>query len=86
MTRSNGTQFLREAIEAGLVVQDKTGSVRYFFASETHGYMLFPNMVHGHVVDLQGRAYPTPPAAAPSSTGLARSATCTTRGMPACDR
>src|SRR5262249_28018378 len=37
MTRSNGTKLLREAIEAGLVVQDKAGAVRDFFASETHG-------------------------------------------------
>jgi DNA primase len=58
--RSNGTQVLREAIEAGLVVQDKAGGTRDFFASETQGYILFPNVVHGHVVDLQGRAYPTP--------------------------
>jgi hypothetical protein len=59
--RSNGTQALREAIEAGLVVEDKAGTARGFFASETHGYILFPNVVHGRVVDLQGRAYPTPP-------------------------
>jgi DNA primase len=59
-TRSNGTQLLREAIEAGLVVQDKASGTRDFFASETHGYILFPNVLHGHVVDLQGRAYPTP--------------------------
>jgi hypothetical protein len=58
--RSNGTQVLREAIEAGLVVQDKAGSARDFFASETHGYIVFPNVVHGRVVDLQGRAHPTP--------------------------
>ena len=60
MTRSKGTQLLREAIEAGLVVEDKSGLVRDFFASETSGYILFPNVVHGRVVDLQGRAYPTP--------------------------
>jgi DNA primase len=59
-TRSNGTQLLRGAIEAGLVVEDKAGRVRDFFASETHGYILFPNVVQGRVVDLQGRAYPTP--------------------------
>jgi hypothetical protein len=41
------------------VVQDKTGRVRDFFASETTGYILFPNTVHGRVVDLQGRAHPT---------------------------
>ena len=58
--RSNGTQVLQEAIEAGLVVQDKAGGVRDFFASETSGYILFPNVVHGRVVDIQGRAYPTP--------------------------
>src|SRR6516165_3190722 len=58
--RSNGDQLLQEAIEAGLVVQDKMGRVRDFFASETTGYILFPNIVHGRVVDLQGRAYPTP--------------------------
>jgi hypothetical protein len=58
--RSNGTQLLREAIEDGLVVQDKAGNMRDFFASETHGYIVFPNVIHGHVVDLQGRAYPTP--------------------------
>jgi hypothetical protein len=57
---SNGTRLLTEAIEAGLVVKDKTGAVRDFFASETAGYILFPNVVHGRVVDLQGRAYPTP--------------------------
>jgi hypothetical protein len=34
--------------------------VRDFFAGETSGYILFPNMVHGRVVDLQGRAYPKP--------------------------
>jgi hypothetical protein len=43
------------------VVQDKAGGVRDFFASENSGYILFPNMVQGRVVDLQGRAYPTPP-------------------------
>jgi DNA primase len=59
--RSNGTQVLREAIEAGLVVQDKAGGARDFFASDTQGYILFPNVVHGRVVDLQGRAYPTSP-------------------------
>jgi hypothetical protein len=59
-TRSNGTQLLREAIEAGLVVEDKAGGVRDFFASETSGYILFPNVVHGRVVDFQGRVYPTP--------------------------
>ena len=58
--KSNGNQVLREAIEAGLVVQDKAGPVRDFFAGETSGYILFPNIVHGRVVDLQGRAYPTP--------------------------
>jgi len=42
------------------VVQDKAGGARDFFASETHGYILFPNVVHGRVVDLQGRAHPTP--------------------------
>jgi hypothetical protein len=42
------------------VVQDKAGTARDFFASETHGYIVFPNVVHGRVVDLQGRAYPTP--------------------------
>jgi DNA primase len=36
MTGSDGTQLLREAIEAGLVVQDKTGGLRHSFASETH--------------------------------------------------
>jgi hypothetical protein len=58
--RSNGTQVLRETIEAGLVVQDKAVTARDFFAGETSGYILFPNVVHGRVVDLQGRAYPTP--------------------------
>jgi hypothetical protein len=58
--KSNGAQLLREAIGAGLLVEDKARDVRDFFASETHGYILFPNMVHGRVVDLQGRAYPTP--------------------------
>jgi DNA primase len=58
--RSNGTHVLREAIDAGLVVQDKAGGTRDFFASETQGYILFPNVAHGHVVDFQGRAYPTP--------------------------
>jgi DNA primase len=61
MTRSKGIQLLREAIEAGLVMRDKAGTTRDFFASETSGYILFPNVVHGRVVDLQGRAYPTPP-------------------------
>jgi hypothetical protein len=42
------------------VVQDKAGGVRDFFASDTNGYILFPNVVHSRVVDLQGRAYPTP--------------------------
>ena len=42
------------------MVQDKAGGARDFFASETHGYILFPNVVHGRVVDLQGRAHPTP--------------------------
>jgi DNA primase len=60
-TKSNGIQLLQQAIEAGLVVRDKAGTVRDFFASETHGNILFPNVVHGRVVDLQGRAYPTPP-------------------------
>jgi DNA primase len=60
VARSNGTQVLREAIDAGLVVQDKAGGVRDFFASENTGYILFPNVVHGRVMDLQGRAYPTP--------------------------
>jgi DNA primase len=59
-TRSNGTQLFQEAIEAGLLVRDKAGAMRDFFASETHGYILFPNVVHGRVVDLQGRAYPPP--------------------------
>jgi DNA primase len=57
---ANRTQLLPEAIEAGLVVQDKAGGPRDFFASETSGYIMFPNVVHGRVVDLQGRAYPTP--------------------------
>jgi DNA primase len=60
VARSNVTQVLREAIEAGLVVQDNKGGARDFFASENSGYILFPNVVHGRVVDLQGRAYPTP--------------------------
>ena len=34
-TRSNGTKLLREAIEAGLVVQDKASGTRDFFVSET---------------------------------------------------
>jgi DNA primase len=58
--KSNGTQVLREAVEAGLVVQDRAGLVRDFFASETAGYILFPNLIHGRVVDIQGRAYPAP--------------------------
>jgi DNA primase len=58
--RSNGTKLLQEAIKAGLVVHDEAGAVRDFFASENSGYILFPNVVHGRVVDLQGRAYPTP--------------------------
>src|SRR5215470_2769395 len=37
--RSNGSQILREAIDAGLVVQDKTSAVRDFFASENTGYI-----------------------------------------------
>jgi hypothetical protein len=43
-------------------VQDEAGCTREFFvhASETHGFIVFPNVVHGRVVDLQGRAYPTP--------------------------
>jgi len=49
-TRSNGTRLLQEAIEAGLVVQDKTGAVRDFFASETTGYVLFPNSVHESIL------------------------------------
>ena len=53
--KSNGTQVLREAVGAGLAVQDRAGGVRDFFASETCAYNLFPNVVHGHVVDLQGR-------------------------------
>ena len=57
---ANRTQLLPEAIEAGLVAQDKVGAMRDFFASETSGYIMFPNVVHGRVVDLQGRAYPTP--------------------------
>jgi DNA primase len=59
--KSKGNQVLREATEAGLVVQDKASGARDFFVSETHGYILFPNVVHGRVVDLQGRVYPTPP-------------------------
>jgi len=35
-TRSNRTHLIQQAIEAGLVVQDKAGGVRDFFASETH--------------------------------------------------
>jgi hypothetical protein len=58
--RSNGTKLLQEAIKAGLVVHDEPGAVRDFFASENSGYILFPNVVHGRVVDLQGRAHPTP--------------------------
>jgi hypothetical protein len=42
------------------VVQDKAGATRDFFGNETSGSILFPNVVHGRVVDLQGRAYPTP--------------------------
>jgi hypothetical protein len=34
-TRSNRTKLLREAIEAGLVVQDKASGTRDFFVSET---------------------------------------------------
>ena len=48
-TRSNGTQLLREAIEAGLVVQDKASAVRDFYASETHGYILFSKVVQGRL-------------------------------------
>ena len=44
---ANRTQLLPEAIEAGLVVQDKVGAMRDFFASETSGYIMFPNVVHG---------------------------------------
>jgi hypothetical protein len=60
MNRSNETNLLTQAIEAGLVVQDKASAARDFFVSETHGYILFPNVVYGRVVDLQGRAYPMP--------------------------
>ena len=45
VTGANRTQLLPEAIEAGLMVQDKAGAVRDFFASETSGYILFPNVV-----------------------------------------
>jgi DNA primase len=39
--RPNGTQVLRESIEAGLVVQDKVRAVPDFFASETLGASCF---------------------------------------------
>jgi DNA primase len=65
--RSNGTQALREAIEAGLVVQDKAGGVRDFFASDTNGYILFPNVVHGAWWISRAARIPRPLAAMPIS-------------------
>jgi hypothetical protein len=34
--------------------------VRHFFASATSGYILFSSVFYGRVVDLMGRAHPTP--------------------------
>jgi hypothetical protein len=56
--RSRLSRGVRRTVAAS--VHDKTGGVRDFFASEIHGYILLPNMVHDRVVALQGRAYPTP--------------------------
>ena len=82
MTKSNGIQLLQQAIEAGLVVRDKAGAVRDFFASETSGYILFPNMVHGVLWTSRAARIPRPPAAAGISTGRSRSTTCTMPAMP----
>ena len=43
-------------------MQDKAGVVRDFFASETAGYILFPNVVHGRVVSVEGVAKQAAPA------------------------
>jgi len=43
-----------------LQFRSRPASVRHFSSSETHGYVLFPNVVHGRVVELQGRVYPMP--------------------------
>jgi hypothetical protein len=79
--KSNGTRLLTEAIEAGLVVQDKVGVVRDFFASETSGYIMFPNVVHGRVVISRPACILSPLAVAPISTCLARPAICTMLGI-----
>ena len=36
------------------MLQDKSGAARDFLASETHGYILLPNVVLGRVLDFQG--------------------------------
>ena len=85
-TRSNGTRLLQEAIEAGLVVQDKTGTVRDFFASETTGYVLFPTACTAAWSICKDARIPRPPGEARTSTYPSRSATCTMPAMRASAR
>jgi len=50
---------LKEAVGAGLVLETKSGKVdRDFFWSETRGYIIFPNLVDGKAIGLQGRTFP----------------------------
>jgi hypothetical protein len=59
-TKAPARADIQEALGGVLQFRSRLASVRHFSSSETHGYVLFPNVVHGRVVDLQGRAYPTP--------------------------
>lgn len=50
--------LIDEAVTAGLVLKYRNGRLRDFFWSDTRGYVIFPNLVDGKAIGLQGRAYP----------------------------
>ena len=50
--------LLDDAITAGLVLKYRNGRLRDFFWSDTRGFIIFPNLVDGKAIGIQGRAFP----------------------------
>jgi DNA primase catalytic core len=50
--------LIDDAVTAGLVLKYRNGRYRDFFWSDSRGFIIFPNLMDGKAVSLQGRAYP----------------------------
>ena len=50
--------ILDDALTEKLVIEYRNGRLRDWFWSDARGYIIFPNLVDGKAIGLQGRAYP----------------------------